>query len=70
MQLAVRATSRFTPQEAGFYTFGLVSVGRSRLSLDGREVIDNWTQQTRGGEYFSLGSTDAFSSAKVKEQAS
>ncbi|HET8853202.1 MAG TPA: glycoside hydrolase family 3 C-terminal domain-containing protein, partial [Ktedonobacteraceae bacterium] len=57
-QFSLRATGRFTPQEAGPYTFGLVSVGFSRLSIDGREVIDNWTQQTPGGEYFSLGSTE------------
>jgi len=55
---SLRATGRFTPQEAGAYTFGLVSVGRSRLFIDGREVIDNWTQQTHGGEYFSMGSTE------------
>jgi beta-glucosidase len=57
-QFSLRATGRFTPQESGTYTFGLVSVGRSRFFIDGREVIDNWTRQTRGGEYFSLGSTE------------
>jgi len=57
-QFSLRATGRFTPQESGAYTFGLVSVGRSRFFIDGREVIDNWTRQTRGGEYFSLGSTE------------
>src|SRR5260370_16850704 len=56
--VSLRATGRFTPQEAGAYTLGLVSVGRSRLFIDGREVIDNWTQQTHGGEYFSMGSTE------------
>jgi beta-glucosidase len=57
-QFSLRATGRFTPRESGAYTFGLVSVGRSRLFIDRREVIDNWTRQTRGGEYFSLGSTE------------
>ncbi len=52
------ATGRFTPRESGAYTFGLVSVGRSRFFIDGREVIDNWTHQTYGGEYLASGSTE------------
>ena len=55
---SMRATARFTPQEAGPYTFGLVSAGLSRLSIDGHEVIDNWTRQTPGIEYFGSGSTE------------
>ena len=56
-QFSVRCTARFTPQETGPYMFGLVSAGLSRLYIDGREVIDNWTQQTLG-EYFGMGSTE------------
>ena len=55
---SLRATGRFTPQKTGTYTFGLISVGQSRLLIDGQEVIDNWTQQTYGGEFFTLGSTE------------
>ena len=57
-QFSARVSGRFTPQETGPYTFGLVSAGLSRLSIDGREVIENWTQQTPGGEYFGFGSTE------------
>lgn len=57
-QFSVRATARFIPQETGSYTFGLVSAGLSRLFIDGREVIDNWTQQMPGGEYFGMGSSE------------
>ena len=63
---SLRATGRFTPQEAGTYTFGLVSVGRSRLLIDRQEVIDNWTQQTYGGEYFTLGSTEVQASVTLE----
>ncbi len=55
---SARLSARFTSQEAGPYTFSLVSAGLSRLLLDGREIIDNWTQQTRGREYFGFGSTE------------
>ncbi len=57
-QFSVRATGYFTPQETGSYTFGLVSAGLSRLSIDGQEIIDNWTQQTPGEEFFGMGSTE------------
>src|SRR5258708_18617929 len=57
-QFSARVSGRFTPAETGPYTFSLVSAGLSRLSIDGREVIENWTQQTPGGEYFGFGSTE------------
>ncbi len=57
-QFSARVTGRFTPQETGTHTFGLVSAGLSRLSIDGGELIDNWTQHTPGGEYFGFGSTE------------
>jgi beta-glucosidase len=43
-RLSIRATGRFTPRETGDYTFGLVSAGRGRFSVDGQAVIDNWSQ--------------------------
>jgi beta-glucosidase len=43
-QFSIRATGRFTLRETGDYTFGLVSAGRGRFSVDGQTVIDNWSQ--------------------------
>lgn len=57
-QFSVRATARFIPQEPGSYAQGLASVGLSRLSIDGRDVIDNWTRQKRGDTYYGAGSTE------------
>jgi beta-glucosidase len=57
-QFSVRCTGRFTPEATGPYTFGLVSAGESRLSIDGQEVIENWTQHSAGGEYFGTGSKE------------
>jgi beta-glucosidase len=57
-QFAVRATGRLVPAQSGAYAFGLVSAGRSRLALDGREVIDNWTHWRPGGNYFTMGSDE------------
>jgi beta-glucosidase len=55
---SARMCGRYTPQETGTYTFSLVSAGLSRLFIDGSEVIENWTQQTPGGEYFGFGSSE------------
>ncbi|GAC1400938.1 MAG: glycoside hydrolase family 3 C-terminal domain-containing protein [Ktedonobacteraceae bacterium] len=54
-QFSIRATARFTPQETGVYTFGLIGTGRSRLLIDGQPVIENWTEQTKGGDFFMSG---------------
>lgn len=55
-RFSVRARARFVPVETGMYTFGLVSAGLSRLLIDGREAIDNWTSQQPGSAYFGMGS--------------
>jgi beta-glucosidase len=56
-QFSFRATGRFTPQETGDYTFGLVSEGRGRFSLDGRGVIDNWSQPKAVGDFLGAAET-------------
>ena len=48
-QFSLRATGRFMPRESGDYTFGLISIGRSRLFIDGQQVIEKWTEQITGG---------------------
>ncbi len=65
-QFSARVTGRFTPAESGAYTFSLVSAGRSRLLLDGEEVIDNWTRQTPGEAYFSMGSSEVQTVVKLE----
>lgn len=62
---SMRSTARFVPGETGAYTFSLASAGLSRLSVDGRTVIDNWTQQTPGETYFGLGSTEVIASLEL-----
>jgi len=54
-QFSLRATSRFTPLETGASTFGLISIGRSRLSIDGQQAINNWGEQTHGGDFLGMG---------------
>jgi beta-glucosidase len=64
---AVRFTGTFTPIESGAYTLSLTSAGRSRLFIDGIELIDNWTQQTRGESYFGAGTVEVKAQLEMRE---
>jgi beta-glucosidase len=63
---SARMTCRFTPQENGLHIFGLASAGLSRLYVDGNQVIDNWTSQTRGAAYFGTGSAEVSARVELK----
>ncbi len=55
---SVRVRGRFEPTAPGSWTFGLTSAGKSRLLVDGREQIDNWTRQEKGDSFYGAGSTE------------
>lgn len=57
-RFSVRAVGRFTPNETGTHTFGLIGVGLIRLFIDGQEVVDNWTNQQQSEAYFGMGSSE------------
>jgi beta-glucosidase len=64
---SVRFTGTLAPLDNGAYTFALTSAGRSRLFIDGTEVIDNWTQQTRGESYFGAGTVEMKAQLEMRE---
>jgi beta-glucosidase len=43
-RFSARVTGELTVPETGCYTLGLMSAGRSRLFVNGKELIDNWTE--------------------------
>ena len=49
-RFSARLTGFFTPEESGVHTFGLNSVGQSRLAIDGNVVLDNWSDTPVYGE--------------------
>ena len=55
---SARIEADFTPEESGRYEFALTSAGLTRLRIDGREVIDNWTKQLPGSFFFGMGSSE------------
>ncbi|MGI8476527.1 MAG: glycoside hydrolase family 3 C-terminal domain-containing protein [Thermomicrobiales bacterium] len=56
---SARLSTTFVPETGGRHQFSLMSAGLSRLAIDGRALIDNWTRQTPGDSYFGMGSTEA-----------
>jgi beta-glucosidase len=57
-QFRARLTSTLRIAEAGYYELSLASAGRSRLMVDGAELIDNWENYRPGGTYGGLGSDE------------
>ncbi|MEE8558450.1 MAG: glycoside hydrolase family 3 C-terminal domain-containing protein [Myxococcota bacterium] len=55
---SLRLTGDFVPSESDTYVFGLISAGKSRLYIDDRELLDNWTAQTPGDAFYGLGSSE------------
>jgi len=64
-KFSARLTGKLTPQESGTHSFGLSSAGLTRLFIDGRLALDNWTQQTPGDTYFGMGSTEVVASVEM-----
>ncbi|PIO97860.1 beta-glucosidase family protein [Pleomorphomonas carboxyditropha] len=56
---SLRATTRFTPSETAEHVFGLVSIGPSRLVVDGRTVVDISETWAPGDNYFECGNREA-----------
>lgn len=55
---SARITTQYTPQESGRHQFGLVSAGLSRLYVDGRLLVDNWSNWQPGDNYFGGASAE------------
>ncbi len=56
---SLRATTRFTPKETAAHVFGLVSIGPSRLIVDGKTVVDIRNDWAPGDNYFECGNREA-----------
>jgi beta-glucosidase len=56
---SLRATARYRPEHAGPHRFTLLQAGRARLALDGRAVIDGFSNPPPpGDEFYGLGSEE------------
>lgn len=57
-EFSMRITGTLVAPESGEWTFGLVQVGRARLSIDGEVVVDNWQPSGRSDAFMGFGSTE------------
>ena len=55
---SVRLSGTLVPETAGVHRFSLTCVGRARLFVDGRLVVDGWTAPEPGDSYFGFGNTE------------
>ncbi|HXK24416.1 MAG TPA: glycoside hydrolase family 3 C-terminal domain-containing protein [Myxococcota bacterium] len=55
---SARVTGTLVPTESGVHTLALASVGRSRLRIDGRIVVDNQDPQPGGEHFFGTASKE------------
>ncbi|MEM9742196.1 MAG: glycoside hydrolase family 3 C-terminal domain-containing protein [Pseudomonadota bacterium] len=57
----------FQPTVSGRHVFGLQSAGLSKLYLDDRLLIDNWSSQTPGDAFFGSGSSEVRAEAMLDQ---
>ena len=54
---SARLVGAFTPERGGVHRFSLTCVGRARLFVDGKLVVDAWRAE-RGDSYFGFGNAE------------
>ena len=65
---SVRATGSYRPKRTGPHVFGLVTVGRSRLSVDGELVCDGWADDLpRGTALLGMASEELTATVDLTE---
>jgi beta-glucosidase len=66
LKMSVRLRAEFTPEFSGDHEFGLISAGRSRLSLDRKPLVDAWTSWKPGENYFGAGCDEAVATVRLE----
>jgi len=66
LAMSARLTAEFTPQHSGDHELGLVSAGRSRLFLDGEQVVDAWLDWKAGENYFGAACDEAIATVQLE----
>jgi beta-glucosidase len=55
---SARFKGQFTPERSGLHRAGMVSVGLAKVFVDGKLVVDSWSNWTRGRTYFEEGNDE------------
>ena len=51
----VKFSCNFLPDISGDHEFEIFAIGKSKLFIDGKQLIDNWTNPKPGDAFFALG---------------
>ncbi len=57
-EYSTRMQTTLVPEVSGTHKFSLYSTGKSRLLINGKQVLDNWQAYQRGESYFGFGSSE------------
>jgi beta-glucosidase len=57
-EFSMRITGTVVVPETGAWTFGLVQIGRARLSIDGALLVDNWNPTGRSEAFMGFASAE------------
>jgi beta-glucosidase len=57
-EFSMRISGTVVAPESGSWTFGLVQIGRARLSIDGEIVVDNWEPTGRSDAFMGFASAE------------
>ncbi len=62
---SARLSTIYTPDSSGIHQFSVQSVGKTRVLVDGQEIVDNWSKQTKGDSFFGFGTTEVIGSISL-----
>ena len=63
---SARFTTSFTPQQTGEYRLGIAAAGLARVLVDGRLVVDDWSNWQKGRTYFEEGSDEVIGTMQME----
>ena len=53
-ELSVKFSTTYKPSISGKYEFEVFSIGLSRIKINGKELVDNWSSQKKGEAFFGF----------------
>ena len=53
-ELSVKFSTIYKPSISGEFEFEIFSIGLSRIKIDGKELVDNWSSQKKGEAFFGF----------------
>ena len=53
-ELSVKFSTTYKPSISGEFEFEVFSIGLSRIKINGKEVVDNWSSQKKGEAFFGF----------------